>query len=452
MTPWAGQTVRIVFEAADRRRGEHGRGGRRRRADHPPVGRGSRTRNVVPPPAGDSTRDRPAVGLARARGRWRGPSPEPRDVVALHEPVEDVRQQRPGRCPGPVSRDLETDQRRPSTAAADRHRAAGRRVAERVGDEVGEDLADPDRVDLEDRQVAVDGGGRASTPAAAAAGSNERTTSPTRTSGSVGSGWSGERPGLGQGERPQVVDEPLEDAGLVEDRARGAPRRPGRRRRRSPRGCPVMTASGVRSSWLTSASSVRRWLSSVSRRAAIVSKPRGELAGSAAGRDRVVPTRTRVVAVLDPRASPRPAGRASRAAPQQSAPDRDEQRRRRPRGRDDRRHRAEAREDGRRCRRATEPATMRKTSPNRQPKPALEPPRGRAARPRGRLGAHPRDGCHDSRRRRAESRSPPAGVGVAAVASLARSPVVGEAVADAVDGQDVARLGAGRARACGAGS
>ena len=76
------------------------------------------------------------------------------------------------------------------------------------------------------------------TPAAAAAGSNERTTSPTSTSGSVGSGWSGKRAGLGQRERPQVVDQPAQDAGLLEDRRRDAPDRADRRRRRSPRGCP----------------------------------------------------------------------------------------------------------------------------------------------------------------------------------------------------------------------
>ena len=69
-----------------------------------------------------------------------------------------------------------------------------------------------------DRQVAVDRPPSV-TPAAAAAGSNERTTSATRRSGSVGSGWRASVPGLGQGERPQVVDQPAEDARLVEDRA-----------------------------------------------------------------------------------------------------------------------------------------------------------------------------------------------------------------------------------------
>ena len=60
-----------------------------------------------------------------------------------------------------------------------------------------------------------------------------------------------------------------------------------------------MTASGVRSSWLTSARSVRRCSSSASRRAAIVSKPRAS--SRIGGRsDRVRPDADRVVAVLDP--------------------------------------------------------------------------------------------------------------------------------------------------------
>ena len=40
-----------------------------------------------------------------------------------------------------------------------------------------------------------------------------------------------ERARLGQGERAQVVDEPAEDARLVEDDARDGPGRAGRRRR-----------------------------------------------------------------------------------------------------------------------------------------------------------------------------------------------------------------------------
>ena len=56
-----------------------------------------------------------------------------------------------------------------------------------------------------------------STPAVAAAASNERTTSATSSSGSVGSRWSASVPGLRQGQRPQVVDQPGQHARLVED-------------------------------------------------------------------------------------------------------------------------------------------------------------------------------------------------------------------------------------------
>ena len=56
--------------------------------------------------------------------------------------------------PGPVSATGATTRVARRRAAADRDRAAGRRVPERVRDEVGEHLADPDRVDVEDRQVA----------------------------------------------------------------------------------------------------------------------------------------------------------------------------------------------------------------------------------------------------------------------------------------------------------
>ena len=56
-----------------------------------------------------------------------------------------------------------------------------------------------------------------STPAASAIGSKARTTSPTRTSGSVGLGVEGERAGLGERQRAQVVDQAAQDPGLLED-------------------------------------------------------------------------------------------------------------------------------------------------------------------------------------------------------------------------------------------
>ncbi len=75
MTPWAGQSVRIVFEAADLGPAEHRRSRHRRRPDHPPVS-GSRTRIVVPRPTIDSA----AISPRCASTSWRAmasPSPGP---------------------------------------------------------------------------------------------------------------------------------------------------------------------------------------------------------------------------------------------------------------------------------------------------------------------------------------------------------------------------------------
>ena len=233
MTPWAGQTVRIVFAARRPRPREHGRGRRRRRADHPPVS-GSRTRIVVRRPSTDSARSR-----RRGRPRADARSPGPARSRANRRPSRTGRRcgaAASGSMPRPVSRTSRRSQP-DSDAAGDRDPPAGRRVAQRVGDEVREHLADPHRVDVDHRQVAVDGGRQLDAGGRAAA-SNERTTS-TTSSVRVGRlAVEGERPGLGQGHRAQVVDQPAQDARLVEDRRPGAPGRAGRRRRRSPRGCP----------------------------------------------------------------------------------------------------------------------------------------------------------------------------------------------------------------------
>ena len=94
-------------------------------------------------------------------------------------------------------------------------------MAQRIGDEVGEDLADPDRIDLEDRQVARDLGGQLDP------GRRRRRLerADDLADQDVGVGRlavEGERPGLRERQRPQVVDQPAEDAGLVEDRPRWA--------------------------------------------------------------------------------------------------------------------------------------------------------------------------------------------------------------------------------------
>jgi len=75
-------------------------------------------------------------------------------IVALDEPVEDIWQER-GIDPATGVADLQAD---PVAfhAAGDDDPTPGRCVAQGVGDEVREDLADPDRIDLEDREVARD--------------------------------------------------------------------------------------------------------------------------------------------------------------------------------------------------------------------------------------------------------------------------------------------------------
>jgi len=89
-------------------------------------------------------------------------------------------------------------------------------VAQGVGDEVREDLADPDRVDLEDREVARDLG--AQLDSSRGRRRLERAHDLADQDVGIGRfGVEGERPGLGERQRPQIVDEPAEDARLVED-------------------------------------------------------------------------------------------------------------------------------------------------------------------------------------------------------------------------------------------
>ena len=225
MTPWAGADGPDRVRGRGSRPREHGRGGRRRRADHAPVERQPRPGSSSRHRAGDSA----AISPPWATTSWRAiarPSPEPRESSPFTNRSKtcgsSVRVDARARCRATSSR----IQRASSIAPADRHAAAGRRVAEGVGDEVGEDLADPDRVDVEDRQVAVDVGRRARRRPPRPPASNERTTSATSRSGSVGSRWSGERAGLGQRQRPQVVDEPPRTR--VSSRIDGEVRRVGR--------------------------------------------------------------------------------------------------------------------------------------------------------------------------------------------------------------------------------
>ena len=158
------------------------------------------------------------------------PSPEPRDAVALHEPVEDVGQQRRVDARARCRATVEHDRPRPRPAPRTRHgppagvwRSAFATRFERTS-----------RI----RTGSMSRIGRSSATSAASSTPARGRRGPERAHdladehvGIGRLGVEGERAGLGQRERPQVVDQPLQDARLVEDRRRGAPRRPDRRRR-----------------------------------------------------------------------------------------------------------------------------------------------------------------------------------------------------------------------------
>ena len=90
-------------------------------------------------------------------------------------------------------------------------------MPERVRDQVREHLADPHRVYVDDRQVARRGvgqrhaGGRRGGPERADRVGDEQVE---RGRFAV----EGERAGLGQGQRPEVVDQSFHEPGLIEDR------------------------------------------------------------------------------------------------------------------------------------------------------------------------------------------------------------------------------------------
>ena len=199
-------------------------------------------------------RDRPAVGLDEAAGD-RQPQPGPARIGRLREPVEDVGQE--GRVdPGAGVGDRDLDAPRLAAAldrAADGDRPAGRRVADRVRDEVR-------------RRPRESGPGRprgsAGRPAPRSSARRPRSSRPprttptasvTRTSRSVGSRW--------RASRPASVWVSVRRSSTSRVRTRVSSRIDSRCSRsgswtpsRIASTLPWTTASGVRSSWLTSAS------------------------------------------------------------------------------------------------------------------------------------------------------------------------------------------------------
>ena len=118
--------------------------------------------------------------------------------------------------PGPVSATRSTS-RSSDASAADRDRATGRGVPHPVRDEVGEHLAEPDRVDVDDREIGRDVG-RDGHPGRAR-GALERPHDLVDQHVRIGRlRVQLERAGLRQRHRPQVVDEARHDPRLVEDR------------------------------------------------------------------------------------------------------------------------------------------------------------------------------------------------------------------------------------------
>ena len=145
------------------------------------------------------------------------PSPEPRDPAPLTNRSKTWGSSA-GSMPGPVSRTVSQTTLAVADPPSETVPPPGR-ISQGIGHEIGEHLADPHRVEIQDRQVALVSIIRV-TPAAAAAGVNARTTSPIEEVRVGRLGMQGQRAALGQGDRPQILDQPLHDPRLLEDRAK----------------------------------------------------------------------------------------------------------------------------------------------------------------------------------------------------------------------------------------
>ena len=174
-------------------------------------------------------------------GSWRWPA---RARPRPSRPTSRTGRTRAGRSrasiPGPVSDTATATPAGPGRPRPRPTRPAG--VPDGVGEEVGQDLADPDRVDVDLGDGAA--ARQASpTPARSALARNAAVVSWARASGSTRSRWSRStrpRPSTGSGGRRAAGPSPPSPRGP----APGASRRPGRPRPASPRRCPGSPTAG----------------------------------------------------------------------------------------------------------------------------------------------------------------------------------------------------------------
>jgi hypothetical protein len=141
------------------------------------------------------------------------PEPAARRVRRAMEPVEDPLGV-PGSEAGPGVRDRERHRRRIRRRGLHEDVAFGRRVAERVRDEVAKDFPEPVRVGEEGRQaLRVE---RPESDAGRFGGSGHRGNRVVDERGRLDFGEiEPQRAGLGEGDGPQVVDQPVQQQRLV---------------------------------------------------------------------------------------------------------------------------------------------------------------------------------------------------------------------------------------------
>ena len=178
--------------------GQHGRGRRGRRPDH--AARRAGSVGTERRPAAPRRLDRRASrrGPPRGSARSRGPGPS-RGPGALHEPVEDVGQDRGIDARAGVADAQVTSPIGPGDAAADRRPSRRPACGARAfATRFDEDLADPHRIDLDDRQVVRDVGRTVTSRPRRPRPRTTRTTSSIEHVQIGRLGVEGERPGLGQ--------------------------------------------------------------------------------------------------------------------------------------------------------------------------------------------------------------------------------------------------------------